>query len=354
MMSHLEERMETDLNYIRNWLWNIGEDVENALRNAKRALILRDSEMAYDTILGDNPINRDSRQCDRLCHTFIARYLPGAGALREMASTIRINVILERIGDYAVTISREALQLEAPLPERFSTIIDSIANDSIEILSGSRTAFREGNAERAIALMQAAKRMEGRMDGFYDELFAQDERMDATTMMVIFAVFNILKRVADQAKNVCDQTVFAVRGVAKLPKIHRILFLDQAGSDLGQLATAIGRNNFPDTAEFATAMPGGSDTVSDSLRHFLVKTGLPDEELESESLEALEYDFSDYIVLVSLAGPISDYVPKVPFHSVALNWSLTEGEDLASQYRQLRSQIIDLVTLLAGTETTQA
>ncbi len=85
-----------------------------------------------------------------------------------------------------------------------------------------------------------------------------------------------------------------------------------------------------------------------------MKTGLPDEELESESLEALEYDLSDYLVIVSLAGPVSEYIRKVPFHSAALNWSLTEGEDLASQYRLLRSQIIDLVTLLAGTETTQA
>ncbi len=353
-MSHLEERMEADLNYIRDWLWKIGDDVENALLNAKRTLILRDSEMAYDTILGDQPINRDSRQCDRLCHTFIARYLPGAGALREMASTIRVNVILERIGDYAVTISREAVQLESPLPEKFSVIIDGIADDSIEILSGSRTAFREGNAERAIALMQAANRMEGRMDGFYDKLFAQDDQMDATTMMVIFAVFNIFKRVADQAKNICDQTVFAVRGVAKLPKVYRILFLDQAGSGLGQLATAIGRKNFPDTAEFTTATPGSSQPVSDSLRNFLVETGLPDEGLDSEQMEALEYDFSDYVVIVSVNGVVSDYIRKVPFHSAALNWSLPDGEDLAGQYRQLRSQITDLVTLLAGTETTQA
>ena len=353
-MSHLEERMEADLNYIRDWLWNIGEDVEKALRNAKKILLLRDPDMAYDVILGDHPINRDSRQCDRLCHTFIARYLPGAGALREMASTIRINVILERIGDYAVTICRESLQLEAPLPEKFSAKIDAIADDSIEILTGARTAFREGNAEQAIALMQAAKRMEGRMDGFYDELFAEDDRMDATTMMVIFVVFNMFKRVADQAKNVCDQTVFAVRGVAKLPKVYRILFLDQPGSGLGQLAAAIGQKNFPDTAEFTCATPGVTEQPSDALLEFLAETGLPDSELVTERLEGLEHDFSDYIVLVSVNGRVSDYVDKVPFHTSALNWSLPESDDLAGHYRQLRSQIIDLVTLLAGTETTQA
>ncbi len=32
-MSHLEQRMETDLNYIRDWVWNLGEEVEQALRN---------------------------------------------------------------------------------------------------------------------------------------------------------------------------------------------------------------------------------------------------------------------------------------------------------------------------------
>jgi len=353
-MSHLEERMEADLNYIRDWLWKVGEDVEAALRNAKKTLILRDSEMAYNIILGDHPINRDSRQCDRLCHTFIARYLPGAGALREMASTIRINVILERVGDYAVTICREAVQLNAPMPEKFSSRIDAIADDAIEIMAGARSAFREGNAERAIALMGAAKRMEGRMDGFYDELFAEDERMDATTMMVIFVVFNLFKRVADQAKNVCDQTVFAVRGIPKLPKVYRILFLGQPGSDLVQLATAIGRKNFPETAEFTSAVAGDSGPVSGELMEFLEQHGLEDGDLTSEPLEVIEHDFSDYIVIISLNGRVADYVPKVPFHSSALHWTIPEDAERADQYRQLRGQITELITLIAGEETTQA
>jgi protein-tyrosine-phosphatase len=163
-----------------------------------------------------------------------------------------------------------------------------------------------------------------------------------------------LKRVADQAKNICDQTVFAVRGIAKLPKVYRILFIDRPGSGMGQLATAIGRKNFPDTAEFTSATPGGSDAVSDSLREFLQETGLPDEDLDSERLEALEHDFSDYIVIVCLNGQVSDHIQKVPFHSSALNWALPDGEGLAGQYRHLRSQITELVTLLAGEETTQA
>jgi phosphate transport system protein len=347
-MSHLEERMETDLNFIRDWLWKLGDEVEHALRTSKKVLMLRDPVMAYDIILGDHPINRDSRECDRLCHTFIARYLPGAGALREMASTIRVNVVLERIGDYAVTICREALQLSGPLPERFATHIDGLADDAIDILSASRTAFREGNAERAIALMQAAKRMEGRMDPLYEELFAADDRMDGPTMMAIFTVFNMFRRVADQSKNICDQTVYAVRGVAKIPKVYPILFLDQRGSGIGQMAAAIGRHSFPDAAQFAVATPGGSDPLSQSLQAFLAEAGLPDNNLETEPLAALEHDFSSFIVLVSVNGSVSDYVEKLPFHTSARNWTIPQDADRAEQYRLLRREITDLVTLLAG------
>ena len=55
-MSHLEERMETDLNAIRDWLWKLGDDVEEALRGAKKVLAPRDTTMAYDIILGDHPM----------------------------------------------------------------------------------------------------------------------------------------------------------------------------------------------------------------------------------------------------------------------------------------------------------
>ena len=46
-MRHFEERMESDLQVIRDLVWRIGEDVETALLNAKKVLIVRDSELAY-------------------------------------------------------------------------------------------------------------------------------------------------------------------------------------------------------------------------------------------------------------------------------------------------------------------
>ena len=351
-MSHLEERMEADLNAIRDWVWKIGDDVENALREAKRTLVLRDPELAYGIILGDHPINRASRRCDRMCHRFIARYLPGAGALREMASTIRINVILERIGDYAVTISREALQLRKPLPAKYAQRIDDAADTAIEILSESRTAFREGNAEAAIALMSAAKRLDARLDAVYDDLFEKDSELNRASRMVIFAVLTVIKRVADQSKNICDQTVFAVRGIAKLPKVFKILFLDRPGSALGQLATAIGRQNHAELVDFTVAVAGEPQGVSSELAAFLSEAGLAGEDLATERLEALAHDISDFEIVICLNGHYDDYIDRMPFHTSALNWPVP-GDDLTAAYRDIGQRLNDLVELLAGPESLQ-
>jgi phosphate transport system protein len=347
-MSHFEERMESDLRAIRNRVWKMGEAVETALHNAKKVLILRDAELAYKTVLEDHPINRESREIDRLCHTFIARHLPGAGPLREMAATSRVNVTLERVGDYAVTICREALQITVPLSTALSNYIDAIFDESIAILSDSRKAFMNGNAEMAIALMKVARRVQGRMDGVYETLFAEDDRMDGANMMAIFVVFNMLKRIADQAKNICDQTVYTVRGIAKIPKTYHILFLDQPGAGLGQLATAIGRKNHSECGVFVSATPGKSVKVSESLKAFLEQRGLPEEDLETENLEVMKHDLDEFFVIVSLNGTYQDYVRKVPFHTTALNWELPGGSDIAENYRALKEKIHQLMTLLAG------
>ncbi len=352
-MSHFEERMEADLGHIREFVWKMGEDVETALRQAKQALFSRDAELAYATVLGDNPINRASRGCDRLCHTFIARHLPGAGHLREMAATIRVNVALERIGDYAVTISRESLVLESDLPEKFVVQMDLLADESIQILHEARTAFRDDNAESATTLMKMARQIENSMDSIYDQLFAEDNGLSARTALTIFVVFNLLKRVADQAKNICDQTVYAVRGVAKIPKVYRLLFLSPAGSGLGQLAVAIGRKNFPTSATFTSATPGTRDPLDPALATFLDETGLPAADLETENLVHLEHDLSDHDVIIALGGRYNEFIEDLPFHTTALNWTVPgpAGEEgFAGTYRALHGEIAALIELLAGDE----
>ena len=51
------------------------------------------------------------KEIDRLCLEFLVRQQPVAGHLRFAYATIKINLELERIGDYAESIARQVLKV---------------------------------------------------------------------------------------------------------------------------------------------------------------------------------------------------------------------------------------------------
>ncbi|MGD8345974.1 MAG: PhoU domain-containing protein [Lysobacterales bacterium] len=318
-MTQIENRMETHLEQIRGLLWDIGSQAESALYGARKALFERDADLAYRVILDDHPLDRKSRRCDSFCHDFIGRFLPGAGVQREMTATIRINAILERIGDHAVTVCREALRLERSLPAQFCRRIDSIADESLSLLSAARSSFREGDAEQAMSVIHSARQLESRMDSYYAELFSEDERLDATTMMVIFVVFNIYKRVADQAGNICEQAVYTVRGTGPSPDACRILFMAGQDSDLAQEALSIAGAHFAENVSFSASGP-----------------------------EISASDLGETTVVVGLNRPVSDFVSTVPFHTTVQNWTIPPGADEAERRNFMLERLTDLVERISG------
>ncbi len=80
-------------------------------------------------ILADHPINRKMREIDAACHAFIAVHLPSGHHLRLLSSFIRINIALERIGDYAATIARACGQLAGPPSGRMAQEIDRFSGE---------------------------------------------------------------------------------------------------------------------------------------------------------------------------------------------------------------------------------
>ena len=100
-MAIYEQRLQADLKYIHDQIRSMGDLVEASVSNATKAFLTENAALANHTVLSDNVINRKMREIDHDCHTFIARHLPSAGHLRLISSIIRLNINLERIGDYA-------------------------------------------------------------------------------------------------------------------------------------------------------------------------------------------------------------------------------------------------------------
>ena len=357
-MSHYEERLERDLTGIREQVADMAELVETAVKNAMHALQTGNDKLAAATVLDDHPINRAMRQIDEMCHKFIALHLPSASHLRLLSSIIRVNIELERIGDYAATIAREALQLSAPPAGSMSRELERVGSETQLMLRQAVRAFRELNADLAKGTMIMEEQMENDLDIIYGELMENTDREAVKSLLAIFAVFTQLKRVADQAKNLCEETVFAVTGDPKAPKVYNILFIDEDNSCQSQIAEAIARKNFPGSGNYRSAGRAPAATLNPVMVEFLANHGLNiDESVRPKFHDMTPLQLTTQHVIVSLQGPVKSYFEQIPFHTTPLEWDVGPApmsgdaagiQQLEELYRDIAVQVSDLMVQLRG------
>jgi phosphate transport system protein len=358
MAHHYEERLEKDLNRIRERIATMGELVQESLRNSVHALLTGNQKLAAATILSDMPINRLMREIDALCHRFIAVHLPSAGPLRFISSVIRTNVELERIGDYAVTICRETVQLPQPPKGELATKVELMAEQTRLMLKQAVDAFNEGNADAARTTMAMAGQIDRAFDAIFDELVHEGSGWSLKDIMGLFVVFHRLERVAAQSKNICEETVFAATGKTKAPKTYRILFLDQDNSCLSQMAEAVARKNYPNSGKYSSAGRQAAEEIDPALNEFLQRRGFDLGQMLPSNLDLAPAELANFHVIVSLQGPVKSYIEELPFHTIPLEWDLgacpsglskeETQQRLEELYREVAAQVQELMETLRG------
>jgi phosphate transport system protein len=356
-MGHYEERLEQDLGRIQENIRDIAGMVETALRDSVKGLLEGDAHIANMTVLRDNRINRVSRRIDRQCHAFIAKHLPGAGHLRWISSVIRLNVALERVGDYAVTISRESLQLSAPPGGELPRDLARLADESGKTLTQSVEAFLEGSADKAAATIPISERVEDSMDDIYARLIDSAEGRSAREIVAVFVVFSLLKRVSDQAKNICEQTIFAVAGERKKTRPFHVLFVATGNNERGLIAQGIAAKNFAHAGEYRGAAPEPESTPDADTMAFLESCGIPTDGLGTDRLGTEQHHLQNYDIIICLDQDVARHVNQLPFHTTALTWDVdaaladaAPGDAQARRqaiYRYLTEEISDLMGLIA-------
>jgi len=226
------------------------------------------------------------------------------------------------------------------------------------MLNQSITAFNDLNPEMAKATMIMEQDMEYDLDAIYSDLVANQEQEKVRNLLAVFIIFTHLKRVADQAKNLCEETIFAVTGATKAPKIYNILFVDKDNSCLSQMAEAIARKTFPESGNYSSAGAQPAAAVNPAVVQFMTEHGVDLSSATPVALDMTHHELAEKHFIVSLQGPVRDLVPQIPFHTTGLEWdvgpiSTGEQESLSTEelqmlYRQLATHVRDLVGILRG------
>ena len=356
-MSVYERRLASDKDEIRRRIRDTGERVNHAVEDSVEALLRRDEQTCSRVILGDPPINREIRAIERLCHVFVARHLPSAGHLRFVSSVLRMGVALERVGDYATSIAREGVQLTTAPPDRIADEVRQLCGHACFMLSSALTAFSQKDEELARTTRPKTQEIEGVYAKAFNDLLRCGTSVPAADLFAFVAVFHRLGRVSDQAQNLCEATLFELTGEGKPLRTYNVLFVDPRGTLVAPLAVALARKAFPKSGSYMAAgfQPGSAlapelHTLADRLS--LDVSGIVPAPLDA-SLEAMQA----YDIVVCLSSEARRHIPRVPFNTVVLVWSvpsLTHGteEELATRLqnvvRFLSSEIHHLMAMLRG------
>lgn len=356
-MSHYERRLEADLADIRGRVGAIGEAVLAAIEQAVAALLAGDRAQAYETILGDLAINRAIRALDRKSHAFVARHLPSAGHLRFVSAVLRIAVAIERIGDYAVTIAREAVQLSAAPPAGIARDVEPMAEQCRQVLRQALEAFDRADTGLAQGTVAMARQIDDGFDRVYADLVAagESEARPVTDLFALLMVLNRLERIADQAKNVCEETLFAATGETKAPKVYQLLFVDPGDDFATQMARAVAAKTYPEGGDYQSAGWRPAERLRPGLSDFLERRGIDLGEARPTALEARREALNHCHVLISLGGDPRPHLPAIPYHTVVQVWDLDRSaqdadDDYQAIYRQLATRIHTLMEALHGDE----
>jgi phosphate transport system protein len=186
----------------------LGALVGDAVHAAVVSLEKRDTTLAARVIAGDDEVDGLRRRVEQSCIELIWKQQPVAGELRLVAAMLEIVVDLERIGDYAVDISKHSIKL-ADVPIRPARVeIGRIAAIATEMLREAMRAYTENDAavaEAVIARDDEVDELYSRgIEALQDEMQADSGKVRAGTIMLF--VLTDVERVGDRAQNVAWHT----------------------------------------------------------------------------------------------------------------------------------------------------
>lgn len=359
-VSHYEERLERDLQIVRSRLKGVSDLVEDQVRDAVQALLTKDGALANRVILQDRIINRETRALDQLCHGFVVRHLPVAHHLRFISAVLRMDVALERIGDYAVTMCRHSLRVSSPPQPDIARNIELIAQQSRGSLAEALKAFNGEDADAARKTLGLTRPVDTTHDKAFEDLVALGETRDEPVrdLFGYLRSLYVLLRVADQAENIAQETLFAVFGETKNPKTYRILFVDRGNDCRSQVAEAYARKAFAECGDFRSGGWDPADSIRPEVRPFFEAHGLDLEGLEPKPVPDLMAEPRHFHVVIGLDEKALDMVGEIPYKTVFLDWDLGpcpfgEGDPNAQErleaiYREIATRLRDLMEILRG------
>jgi phosphate transport system protein len=362
MTSHFEESLQRGIDLIRGKVIEMGNLAERAMQGALQALVERNRQLAYSVILRDQYIDELEKELDRLCLEFLVRQQPVGAHLRFVFAAIKINNELERIGDYAESVARHFLHINALEPQPSYDKFVEIANMSIPMLRNAIKSFIDQNPELARATTELEDKVDGIRNSIHEDLvrLREEGHLPLGMLAPLMIIASRFERVADQACNICEEVLFMCSGQYikhKGGEVLRLLFVDDNNSCASQMAEGIA--NALNQSRFVFSSAGVSPRPIDArAARFMMDKNIDISRQTSKYLNQVP-NLDHYQVIIALSKDAEVAFPPASTKTVSIDWNVEDpsktsetAEEVRAAYEKtfqfLETHIRDLVEAILG------
>ncbi|HXZ58494.1 MAG TPA: phosphate signaling complex protein PhoU [Gaiellaceae bacterium] len=201
---------QEELDQLEASLQEEGSLVLRVLRGALNALEQRDAELADEVIAFDDDVDALYLQIEAGIQSLLARQTPVATDLRLVLAMLHINLHLERMADYAVTIAKMTklvADVEADPPLLQS--LQEMGERAEEMIRVALDSFADRDLEQAESLVELDELIDRSNRRFVErviELVAEPDVREWVLRMVL--VSRTLERIGDHAVDVGEQVAY--------------------------------------------------------------------------------------------------------------------------------------------------
>jgi phosphate transport system protein len=192
-----------------------GELVLRALRSSLNALGRGDEELADDVIRFDDEVDRRYVAIEEGVQSLLARQTPVAADLRLVLAVLRVNLHLERMADYCVTVAK-LTKLMGDLNVSDAAIagsIEDMGRRAEQMIRVALESFAARDADQALTLVELDELIDrANRNATEDVLSLGDSPQEREYGLRMLVVSRCVERIGDHAVDIGEQVVYLVTG----------------------------------------------------------------------------------------------------------------------------------------------
>jgi len=213
--THIVTRFDKDLNEIETLLVTMADMVATQIKQAAKALQNGDTVLAKEVSKGDSAINKLEERIDKKAIRLIALRQPMAEDLRSAITTLKVSTSLERMGDYAKTLSYRVRQVDdfTAIKPVLRSIVE-MSEKVAAMLDIVMEAYVNRDLDKAQQARDADQEINDKTDALFRELLTymmENPRNIEPCTHLLFISKN-LERSGDQVTNIAEQVYYLVTG----------------------------------------------------------------------------------------------------------------------------------------------